>query len=797
MEDKMKSVPRLQLRRPSAVIIPRGKWLAVRILAVVAGILVVLLAIALAVVIILKTTPPYCSSGLESSAKNLENPGLFNDLTPKEMIAVRDYLLSQKRLNLISYENATVNSSYIFMISLQVPLKAAVLSFQAGVDRKPQRAAKVIVYRGDIEPPRVEEYVVGPLPIPKFYRVVTSPVYRRVPIPFTSRPVDSTERKQLKEFISIVTEELHSLFIESYNVTYHNCTPRRKNCIIFQDFAPRGTKSNERKTWFWAYRETEGFYLHPLGFAIQINHQKADSLDWSISGVIYNGQLFYELDDLIRRYDSGMLRKVSHSMDTVDAQFSTFTRRGHRSFDTPLRGPRLIEPDGHRYSVDDQFVHYFGWSFNFHMHPSTGLQILDVYFQGEKIAYEISLQDITAFYTGPEMAWVGLYGVSWLLGASSFELVPGIDCPATATFRDSYHFVNSGSPRRYKNSICIFEQTANTPLRRHYSNGGEGKFNFYGGLVSSNLVVRTIVSLWSCDYIIDYVFHLDATIELKISLTGYIQTTFDPAGQDRYGNRVHENVIGNLHQHLFFWKIDFDIETTSNRFQTLDMVTESGSTFWYSGAVNNTQLKFEAVLKENENEAIVKYDFDHPMHYIIYNMNADNKFNIHRGYRIINEAKSKFLLENSTVTNAAGWAKYQLAVTKYKDVEDSASSIYAQGDPFDPVLDFTRYLEDNDSIVDTDLVVWMTAGFHHIPRMEDVPSISTTANQARIFLRPYNFFNHCPSMAVSDALVIRRKINLDNLDADLSFETFGTDSDEPHCYQKEKHITEFEGKIHV
>lgn len=658
MEEKNKTVPRLQLRRPSAVIIPRWKWLALRILVVVAGILVVLLTLALTIVATLNTTPPYCSSGLASKEKNLNNPGLFNDLTPTEMTAVRDYLHLQKRLNLIPFENATTDSSYIFMMSLQVPLKAAVLNFQEGVDRKPQRAAKVIVFRGDADPPRVEEYVVGPLPTPKFYRLVTNPAYRRVPIPFSSRPVDAVERKQLLDFLSIATERLHSFFVENYNLTFHNCTSS-DTCILFKDFGTSSTDSGERKTWFWAFKETEGLYLRPIGFAIQIDHRSVNVLDWFVTAVNYNGRIFNDINNLIEAYTNGTIRNMRYLQNNVDAKFSS-ARRDHWSSEIPQRGPRLIEPDGHRYSIDDQFVQYFGWSFNFHMHSATGLQIIDLYFQGEKIAYEISLQEITAFYSGPASIWLGLYGVSWLIGASSYQLVPAIDCPATATFRDSYHFANTGSPLHYKNSICIFEQTSSTPLRRHYSNGNEGTFSFYGGLMSSNLVVRTIVSLWNCDYIVDYMFHLDGTIQLKISLTGNVQTLFSSAEAHRDGDDIEKNVKRSLHQHLFHWKIDFDIEKTMNRFQTLDMTTESESSFWYNGAVNNTQLKYNSSLKENENDAIIQHDFDLPRHDIIYNMKSDNKYGNNRGYRIINEAKSKFLLQNSTVARSAGWAKYQV-----------------------------------------------------------------------------------------------------------------------------------------
>ncbi|KAI8734851.1 amiloride-sensitive amine oxidase [copper-containing] [Biomphalaria glabrata] len=796
MEEKIAVVSKKAPRRPSNVVISWRCWLIVRILAAVAIFLLLLLAIALAITIVIKTTPPYCPSGLDNSGRNLAKPGIFSDLSPKEMIAVRDYLLGQKRLGLTPFASATVNSSYIYMITLQNPLKDAVIKFQKGAERKPSRAAKVTVYRGNTEPPRIDEFLVGPLPKPTYHRLVTSPAYRRVPVPFTSRPVDAIERAQLKSFLYKVTEELHDLFRESYGLTYHNCTPH-KDCIMFEDFAPRGTSSGERMTWYWAYRETVGFYLHPLGFAIQIDHHSPFPSTWTVSRLIYNGQLFYEIEDLVERYKEGTLRKIKNIMDNVDAQFSTFSKRGHQSFDSPLRGPRLIEPEGHRYSIEDQFVQYFGWAFTFHMKSTTGLQIMDLYFQGESIAYEISLQDITAFYTGysPETSWLGLYGLSWLLGASSYELVPGVDCPGTATFIDAFHFANTDTPLRFKNSICVFEQTSSVPLRRHYSHSRDGKFQSYGGLVASSLVVRTIISLWSCDYILDYVFHLDGTMEMKISLTGYIQASYDLAGQRPYGNRIHNSVRGNLHQHLFHWKIDLDIESLDNRYQTLDMTTEFDTSFWYESTLNKTQLKFQASLKEDEAGASVAYDFDQPQHHIIYNMLETNKFGTSRGYRIVNKDMSKFLLQDSVVTNAASWARYQMAVTKYKDTEDSSSSIFAQGDPFDPVLDFSRYLEDNDTIVDTDIVAWVTSGLYHIPHAEDVPSISTAANQCSVMLIPYNFFDHCPSMAVSDALLIGKKQKSADVNAERVFNSFGTDISEPKCYQKETSTRSFHGDV--
>ena len=58
------------------------------------------------------------------------------------------------------------------------------MGYVDGGRRKPGRAAIVVLYRGDKDPPRVEERIVGPLPKPSYHRLVTNPAYRRTPVPF-------------------------------------------------------------------------------------------------------------------------------------------------------------------------------------------------------------------------------------------------------------------------------------------------------------------------------------------------------------------------------------------------------------------------------------------------------------------------------------------------------------------------------------------------------------------------------------------------------------------------------------
>ena len=80
--------------------------------------------------------------------------------------------------------------------------------------------------------------------------------------------------------------------------------------------------------------------------------------------------------------------------------FSSNLRRRGLHPSKPLRPPQLVEPDGKRYTVSGRHVEYMTWSFDFRLRSSTGVQLFDISFDGQRIVYELSLQEAAAFYSG-------------------------------------------------------------------------------------------------------------------------------------------------------------------------------------------------------------------------------------------------------------------------------------------------------------------------------------------------------------------------------------------------------------
>ena len=466
--------------------------------------------------------------------------------------------------------------------------------------------------------------------------------------------------------------------------------------------------------------------------------------------------MFDSVEEFINAYETGNITKVNlPTPKGKNITFSSLKRRGTLQPSKPLREPELFEPDGNRYTSENNHIEYMGWSFDFRIRTTSGPQLFDIRFNGERIVYELSLQEPASFYSGyaPMQSYGNFLDSAWAMGAN-FELVKGVDCPKTATFFDVEYFIDSSHPGKRRNAVCIFEHNLAIPLRRHFENDFEGSYTFYGGMQGTGVVFRTISTPYNYDYIYDFIFYPNGVIETKLVTTGYLIGAFWTPEEDAYGNQVYKNIAGLLHDHIIHYKVDLDIVGRKNRFEMITSKIENISSLWFPNT-RHIQKRLIRDLRKTEMDAAYKFNFKHPSYLNFYNSAEKNAQGVRRGYRVqLNGILHQLYPEDWEFTNGFSWSHYQLAVTKYKKTEERSSSIYNQHDLYNPVIDFKKFITDNESIVDEDLVTWITVGIMHIPHSEDIPNTATPGNHAGFFLRPFNYYDEDPSIASGDSVLI-------------------------------------------
>ncbi|XP_032841872.1 membrane primary amine oxidase-like isoform X1 [Tyto alba] len=663
---------------------------------------------------------------------------VFADLTGEEMVQVVRYLQGNLGVQLVDASRAEPSDNCIASVDLQVPAKAEVLRFLDGGGPRPPREALAVLYFGNQPDPNVTEYVVGPLPAPVYHRDVTVRKYGGK-VPYHRRPVTG---KEYLDINTLIQRELRKAprFLCA-------CCESDGTDLAILTTAPRGFKSGDRMTWFVLFHSVAGtgYYLSPVGLEVLVEHKELHVSHWQLRQVFYNGQFFASMGDLENKFMTNLLEVVQIKKPLADTVLGSMRPRRPPS----SLGPLQYEPQGPRYSVRDNRVTFQGWSIAFGMNPNSGPRLFDIRYRGERIVYELSLQEALALYGSncPAGTVTRYLDGSFGIGRFAYELVRGLDCPYTATYVDRHYLVESDTPKTNQNSLCIFEHDAALPLRRHFS---DSHSSYYGGLRKRTLVIRAVSTLINYDYIWDFMFHSSGAVEVRVHATGYISSSFLHGRGTDYGNRVGPHTLGTMHLHHIHYKVDLDVDGQLNSLETQDMEYRLVTEPWnMPNTIERPYLRRERL--ESEDEAA--FPLNDPMpRYLSFVSPNSNKWGHPRSYRIqITSFAGKHLPTTSPMERSISWGRYQLAVTRRKEEEPTSTSVYNQNDPWTPTVAFADFI-DNETITNEDLVAWISVGFLHVPHAEDVPNTVTVGNGVGFFLRPYNYFDEDPSVDSPDSV---------------------------------------------
>ncbi|XP_054449840.1 LOW QUALITY PROTEIN: membrane primary amine oxidase [Pteronotus mesoamericanus] len=689
--------------------------------------------------------PPHCPS-TPPSAQPWTRAGqsqLFADLSPEELTAAMSFLTQQLGPGLVDAAQARPSDNCIFSVELQLPPKAAALAHLDGGSPPPAREALAIVFFGGQPQPNVSELVVGPLPRPSYLRDVTVERHGG-PLPYHRRPV------LFREYLDIDQMIFDRELPQAAGLLHHCCFYKRQGGnLVAVNTAPRGLRSGDRATWFGLYYNTSGagVFLHPVGLELLVDHKALDPARWTIQKVFFQGRYYKSLAQLEEQFEADLVNVVLIPDNGTGGSWSLESQA------PPGPAPPLqFHPQGPRFSVQGSRVASSLWTFSFGLGAFSGLRIFDIRFQGERLAYEISLQEALSIYGGnsPSALLTRYMDGSFGFGKYSTPLTRGVDCPYLATYVDWHFLLESQVPKTLRDAFCVFEQNQGLPLRRHHS---DGHSHYFGGLTETVLVIRSVSTLLNYDYLWDMVFYPNGAIEVKFHATGYISSAFLFGAARSYGNQVGEHTLGTVHTHSAHFKVDLDVGGLENWVWAEDMGFVPMTVPW-SPEHQMQRLQVTRKLLETEEQAAFPLGSASPR-YLYLASNQSNKWGHPRGYRIqVHSSAGEPLPQNSSMERAFSWGRYQLAVTQRKEEEPSSTSIFNQNDPWAPTVDFTDFIN-NETIVGEDLVAWVTAGFLHIPHAEDVPNTVTAGNSVGFFLRPYNFFDQDPSFDSADSIYFR------------------------------------------
>ena len=415
----------------------------------------------------------------------------------------------------------------------------------------------------------------------------------------------------------------------------------------------------------------------------------------------------------------------------------------------------ISQPMGASFRVERGEVSWQNWHFRFRIDQRVGTVVNLVRFDDggrlRPVMYEGSLSELYVPYMDPSNGWnnrVFIDAGEFYAGPGFLKpLRPGLDCPATAAYFDGLSAGERGAPKLTSGLVCLFERSGSDPAWRHFEN------NSVYGRPGRELVLRSVAAIGNYDYLMDWRFRQDGTIEVAVGATGVIETkstveknaaghAMDQTGMNasaEYGRFVADNTVGVNHDHFFSYRLDMDVDGPSNSFMADRMVQK----LLASDPMRKSIWIVEHTIAAREKDAIMDIHLERPSMWMFVNPDVKGPLGYPTGYEIMPGATAKSLLSPDDPPQMLGaFSEHQFWVTPYDPAQRYAAGTYPTSSKGTDGL--AAWTQANRPIENTDLVGWYTLGFHHVPRVEDWPVMPTMWHSFQ--LRPFNFFAANPAL---------------------------------------------------
>lgn len=448
----------------------------------------------------------------------------------------------------------------------------------------------------------------------------------------------------------------------------------------------------------------------------------------------------------------------------VDADYDRTTLDDPREIAGPFR---LELPEGVGFDLNGYQVSWQNWSFHLRPDQRTGLVVSLVDYRESPdesprpVMYQGQLSEIYVPYMDPAFAWYARNFIDageFPAGGLAKPLLRGRDCPDHAVYIDSINTNSQGRPRTVPRTTCIYERETGDPSWRHYEDEQPDSRK------SRDLVVRTAAVVGNYDYLLDWIFRQDGSIEARVGATGLLEVKATSAvsaipptpaagpanatavdalqagtAADAYGRFLDRNVIGVNHDHYFSYRLDLDVDGADNRFVADRLVTQELP----ADHPRRSVWVQEPHAAQTEQDAQFDINLAQPALWRILSSSRRNAVGYPTSYQLMpgRNANHLFVADDYSLRRA-GFIDHHLWVTPYDPDER-----FAAGDHptlSEPGMGLPAWTEANRSISDEDLVIWHTVGMHHLPRAEDWPVMPVMWHGFE--LRPFDFFDRNPAL---------------------------------------------------
>ena len=259
--------------------------------------------------------------------------------------------------------------------------------------------------------------------------------------------------------------------------------------------------------------------------------------------------------------------------------------------------------------------------------------------------------------------------------------------------------------------------------------------------------MRTIPSVGNYDYVIDWVLTEAGVLRIDVGATGIdevkgvaARSMGDPsaANDTAYGTLVAPNLVAVNHDHFLSFRLDLDIDGSPNTLVRQNLVQQrlDGD----AGRRSLWRLTEENVTEEGPLES-GEHSGDEVWR--ILNPNLTNRLGQHPGYELRPEhAATSLLAPDDFPQRRAGFSAAPLWITAFNLNELYAAGSYPNQSKGGDGL--PAYTARHRPVVNADIVLWYTMGFHHLPRPEDWPVLPTMWHS--VALVPYGFFDRNPAL---------------------------------------------------